>query len=1441
MLSFKRIVAVIIPAMLMVFSSAQSQKVPITQGTRYMVAFPQVWASASEEPLPNAMQLFISTLSKGTKVRITTPASSNTNARIDKTYKVDSGQVIKVSIPRTYMNEESERITGYGIQVVGTKPISVYSYQSWTGNGELAHHLPIEAWGKMYSTMNFYQDRYGKTELHYRPSQILLVADKDNTIVSYTPTVETEGGQDAQSVLAGRTGMVTLNKGETFLIKAKINESLNKEWATDLSATIIKSNRPVGVVSGHTKVAIMRYPDELPPTGITADAHFVRNNVHDAMLPVEMAGTEFVVVPSMYTPRRTVGNQSGSGAGIGIEDDKGDVVRFNALEDGTVISEMRQDGSGLKNIRTLRKNETLVLPTVEYATYYKASKPVLCGQYGKSWANVTPPVSIGKPSDDVQGHPTIEAGMPMFEMVPSTDRWVTEASFTAPEGLDNFFNITFMWNDVGNITIDGRKLSSIAGGSLRPIQGTPYGQIRTIVGTGDHVIKSIVPTVRWMGWTYGSLDGMQMGRAYGSHMAIDLSIPCDDTIIVDQSELCGNVHGTFTVKPDKSCGFVYTIYADTIGNYAWSDDLDASPLVIQFGLDVIDRSKDAYARIVFVSRSGNVYTRTYAYYAPKLSWTPPILDFGVQPVGTSVCLTTTVRNDGNEVVNVKSVKLKNGTSFFTVTPQVFSINPKDSVTLNVCVTTRDYLKYTDTLVVETECDTIPITPVTVRGQEPSLYAYDRDWGSVPKNSTTTKTVVIENNGSTDVTITGYTPVGGDSYFTNFTIALPITLGKGEKYVYNVDFSPNGVSGVQRTLRVDYQSNAKKTKTYSILNGIGTDAQMSVTDADWDVRVIDQYQTSKGVTGYTNTFTVSNFGNTVINVDTVYIDGVDNSYFVIGNVFDDNGGRLPRQVPISALKYPITVTFVPNEVVNTRLAERMYNARVVVKYRVNGEQKEAYGNLVGKATLPRLSAVGYDWGTVSVGYSGVSQVYIRNVDDSLTNSITGNTDGSMTMELYKMTIPQNYPFVWTQTGTKTITYPSPIIVPSGDEHAEFVTFNPTSVGSWSVPFQIDYNGSMTANPLLVGATDMTNKLSATDVNLLQWFSNDTVGVVNVTSDLDAVVDISSLNGQDAVNFSVLSPTVNQLVLKAGVPQQVTVKFSPPAVTQNGLAWGQNLGNRLPYRISSYTSNIQFTDVVTGQSATSTIVGDGKYLETTALIREDYKTQPDQTVNVMVELDSVPQRIDSGFITQFRVRVGYDSDMLHYSGIILQSNTQTDGWTVLAKNATAGAIEIDFKDTRTSKTPLTNNGVPVFGLQFVGMLSDHMTATFPLEMYWVDIEAKNEENRQYVVFNNKPGKIENVLKCAGLLRLIRAGSTTYFIETKRDRLNSTMTIRYGVGISAPVKIRITNLLGQTVDVIDGYQPNGEYEIQVDMTTLPRGIYFVTMVSVDYMSNPMKFVKE
>jgi len=1372
-----------------------NNKLNLTEGTRYMVAFPQVQASPSEKPLPQPMQLFISSKVK-TKVRVQTPAVLNDNSRIDREYSVEPNKVTRISIPTTYMSVNSQTKTGYGILVTSTKPISVSTYQAWMGNGELARHLPIESWGKNYYTANMYQDRYGANgDYKYRPSQILVIASRDNTVVSYTPTWDTEGGSDNAGARKGQTQTVTLEKGETYLIKGKIDENFNKEWSTDLSGTLIKSNKPVGIISGHVKVAILRYPDELPPTGMfRAEAHFVRNNVHDAMLPLEMAGTEFVTVPSMYTPLRNSGVGQ-AGAEIGIEDDRGDVIRFIALEDGTRISRMRSDGSGLAAERLLRKGESFLATTLTESTFWKADKPVIGTQYGKSYAKVLPPAIDGKKDvEKPMGHPTVESGMPMMEYVPSVDRWTNYGVFHAPEGMDNFVNIVFKMEDVGKIKVDGRNLASAFGGAMRALQGTPYSVVRTPIGAGDHNIESVDPKVRWMAWTYGSLDGLQQGRAYGTPLSIDLSIPCDDSLEIESQIVCGDVDGKVKLLPENStCAQFFTFVVEDEMNFVLEADVDAltDSKVFPFQLKVIDKKKPAYAKVRVITRSGNWIEKEFRYDGIDLEFQPKSVNFGTQPYDQKICTTVVVKNLQPTPITIEELRF--GVQAFTVTPSSLQLGPNESKEIQVCGVVNTPRLITDTLIAKINCVDLKYLPVEIRGEEPIFYAGDQNWGTLPKNSKQTKQVELLNAGKVDVIITEYQP-RGDVYFTNSTLikSLPLTLKPGQRFTYDVDYSPNGETGVPHSLRIDYTTSAEKQKLYSDLKGQGSDASLSVSPFTWTERVIDTYKMNTtvwtgGIPRYSGKVKIQNVGNAVSTIKSVSIEGGRST------IFQWEGDQTLTMSMTSGESREINVFFIPMEMPQ-RDAERKYTSEIVVKYVVNGEEKEARSTIEGTALQPMVHLTNQNWGSQQVNTVTTLPIEITNKNITAFSPLANDEGGTMDLMVDSLVILGNEPFVWSRTGTKVIRFSPAVGIAKLVTEILFVDFMPKTPGVYRTKYRLYGNVLDTAFATLEGETPGENKVNP--LHLLTWIGTTTSGNVNGQAAYNTILQFKEFRGGDYLLFSPISTT--PFPVDPAIPFTFGIEFTPDKVTKNGLKAGQNLKNRLPYQDNTFATQIVFEDV-SGNELVGDITADGKYLETTLRIVADKNVPIDQTAKTSFFLEPRPESIDSGNVESARLRIIFDN------GLITPKNKPTFPSAISLDETTSGGIvEIDLI------TPPQVDGY--LGTKEFRTLLYKENFTDVDGLYYT-IDKNGKKGSPYVVVNVEPDVLTVVPVCANTRRLIEMGGM-YGIVVKNN------IVEVSVGIDAPLTLTSVNEIGQQEVIFSGFVKKGTYHFPIQT----RGLQWI-----------------
>jgi len=341
----------------------------LVEGRQYMVAFPAIDRLANSRPLSSGLELFISSRTSAV-VHVSSPAADNDAPLFDRTVSIQPNETARISVPLSYMNLQSEIRRGYGIFVTSDEPISVSTFQPWINDGELARHLPVEGWGTAYRTLNFHQDHMMellRDEVVYSGSQILIIANYDNTVVTYTPNFDTEGGTDAPSVSRGGSGTITLDRGQTFLIRAKLDPERSLDDAVDLSGTLVRATKPIGVISGHVKLGLVHMPLAMPLMPVYSGSN-IRANVHDAVLPIELAGSEFVTLPIRYGSSRTI-----QGIMVDVaQNTPGDVVRFVGIEDNTIVESMRSNGSGFIRRFTLNRGESRYETSVEPAVFWRS-------------------------------------------------------------------------------------------------------------------------------------------------------------------------------------------------------------------------------------------------------------------------------------------------------------------------------------------------------------------------------------------------------------------------------------------------------------------------------------------------------------------------------------------------------------------------------------------------------------------------------------------------------------------------------------------------------------------------------------------------------------------------------------------------------------------------------------------------------------------------------------------------------------------------------------------------------------------------------------------------------------------------------------------------------------------------------------------------------------
>jgi trimeric autotransporter adhesin len=138
-----------------------------------------------------------------------------------------------------------------GISIVSDVPITAYAHIFASANSGATMLFPVGVWGYEYYSLNNRQN-YSTTGAY---TTIMVVADKDNTVVEITPSVPTLGGKPANVPFR-----ITLNAGEVYQV---LGAMISGADGYDLTGSIIKSVpnannecHPIGVFTGSSRTSI---------------------------------------------------------------------------------------------------------------------------------------------------------------------------------------------------------------------------------------------------------------------------------------------------------------------------------------------------------------------------------------------------------------------------------------------------------------------------------------------------------------------------------------------------------------------------------------------------------------------------------------------------------------------------------------------------------------------------------------------------------------------------------------------------------------------------------------------------------------------------------------------------------------------------------------------------------------------------------------------------------------------------------------------------------------------------------------------------------------------------------------------------------------------------------------------------------------------------------
>jgi hypothetical protein len=207
---------------------------------------------------------------------------------------------IRLDTNRMRMKDPGDLFAEYrSVHITSEHPVSVmyYSQGACAGGEYLA--LSTASLGKNYVVGSYFDNPYGDLAMlgGRGPSQLdiacgyfLVIAVHDSTKVTMTPNSTTQGGKHpGVNTGPGSTGapqpfVVKLQRGQCYLLKSHCGSSEN-----DISGSIVQSDKPVAVISGHENMGY---------GSVGSRSLEGRDYMVEQILPAEYgANTGFVTIP----------------------------------------------------------------------------------------------------------------------------------------------------------------------------------------------------------------------------------------------------------------------------------------------------------------------------------------------------------------------------------------------------------------------------------------------------------------------------------------------------------------------------------------------------------------------------------------------------------------------------------------------------------------------------------------------------------------------------------------------------------------------------------------------------------------------------------------------------------------------------------------------------------------------------------------------------------------------------------------------------------------------------------------------------------------------------------------------------------------------------------------------------------------------------------------
>ena len=920
---------IFILSFLLFFSAIIYPKPSATQGRNFIVGFMQNEIHRTDLQTTFYLSIFISASQSDTVyIKI--------QNRPQEAYHLIANQVREIKIPLeceiTTLGVSKNKL----ITVRSKTPINIWTYSSKNQSSDSYVAIPVGMWGNEYRVISMGNDMYNgrkrliddgcidslgnitnstkyREQLTPRSSEFLVMSAFDNTIVEYFPTNDTKNG-----ILKGQKESVILDAGDCLLVQgAEGNVGTN-----DLTGTLIRSNNPIGVISGHTRTSVRQGLD---------NPYDTKDHLADMLPPIKAWGKHFISIPF-------INGQNVSADNYRNLCESGDLIKILAAESNTTINyAIQRTDTTLENKTVVIKNAGDYLEIeINSPTIWTSDKPVLISQLM---------MHKGFEDETFNYDPTIVVLTPI-------EQYVSETSFSTPSNsnvmkqyvahcfilITDSAGIYDLYHNGVRLSADNTEVW------CKQIGNSKYYWIMKVLTNGQHTIVNSKGDFSGIIYGHGQRDSysMTLGGRFSDPFSVD-SIPP----LVEIDSTCGviKIKVTDIKKNDPNATGIDWGTAKNLVNYSISGlNISDTATSIEFIATPIDTTKDGSFDIEFIDKDYN-FVRKYFRYTGFNVERPAEHNFGMLKWVEQTEATLFLKSNSNDAIRLLGIEQSTDTRLNARVqynlPKTFYKN--DQIEVKLTFTPDVTLAHLNTKIgLIFDCYRIDI-PITGKISAPGLLADDLDFGKVRLYDKKTLTGKIHNAGNIDLTINNVSrDVEETTLEWNFNKSFPYNLAIDDSINYSVIFTPTE----ERNYVVNsIVKNDDHLECDFYVKGIGARPKIENVKVDWGrKRIGTKNDTSIYITN------TGNFNDTINYKSNIYIS--HNSDLSI-----DSTKKISNLMINERDSILMNYCFIPT---NTTPLENTFE--LVSKW---SHHEPITATFIGQGTIPELNTYNYDFGDVSI--------------------------------------------------------------------------------------------------------------------------------------------------------------------------------------------------------------------------------------------------------------------------------------------------------------------------------------------------------------------------------------------------------------------------------------------------------------------------------------------